>query len=88
MAVVTQGCQCLIEILLAHPLLDEVPDVTLVDELVCLRDLSHDFKNEVLCVSIVSLEARIGGCEIVVVTRHACCTDASNASRATLTHEC
>jgi len=59
LAVVSERNERLIEIALVHALLDQVPDIALVDELVLLRDFLHDFQNELLAVARVLVEARV-----------------------------
>ena len=62
LAVVAQRQESLLEFLLAHPLLDKVPDVALVDELVRLWHLFHALKNELLAVTGMRVEACIPTC--------------------------
>lgn len=65
LTIVTEGRQYLVEFLLAHLLLDEVPDVALVDELVLLGDLLHHVEDELLVVACVLVEALGGRCTVI-----------------------
>ena len=57
LAIVAQEQECLVKDIRAHLLLNDVPDVTLVDELVCLSDFSHDLEDELSGVTVRIAEA-------------------------------
>ena len=49
----------MVEIALIHALLDEVPDVAFVDELVLFCDLFHDLEDELLAIASMCVKARV-----------------------------
>ena len=70
-----------------HLLLDDVPNVTLVDELVSFRYLLHHFEDKCLAVAGVQVETRVDSSVAVAI-----CAQPSRASRggtnlSLLTHE-
>ena len=70
LSVVAECCQGLVEGLIADAVLDDVPDVALVDELVLLGDLAHDFKDDLFAVSRELLEPLISGGVVITCCAH------------------
>lgn len=70
LSVVGKRTDCLVEFLLVHALLDHVPNVALVNELVGLGDLLHALENKLLGVAGVRIEARVAR-RIVTSSAHA-----------------
>ena len=68
--VVAECCQGLVEGFVADAVLDDVPDVALVDELVLLGDLAHDFKDDLFAVSRELLEPLISGGVVITCCAH------------------
>ena len=65
LAVVSQRSQGLVKICLAQISLDDIPNVALVDELVCLGNLFHHLKDYLLAIACLLVEARVHSCCVI-----------------------
>ena len=68
--VVAECCQGLVEGLIADAVLDDVPDVALVDELVLLGDFAHDFEDDLFAVSRELLKPLISSGVVITCCAH------------------
>ena len=87
LSVVSQSGQHLVKFCLAQFLLSHIPDVALVDKLVRLGDLLHDFKNKLLAVTSVWIEAGVGSCVVVATSTHPGASSSLSTAIGLLTHK-
>lgn len=77
----------MLECLIGDFVLDNIPDVTLVDELVFLGDLAHDLKDDLLAVPGELLESLIA-CPVVYTSRCTHSIGSSSHGLRGLAHQC